>query len=113
MKIIFSLFCFVSSFILGAQISSIGLGYNQTAFHFTAAEGLLSSELTNSGGLAVDVLFQNKRESYYKLGVLYRQHNAKGGNALQAYNWKTNYIGPQILFTKEKSNNSPVILCSG
>ena len=105
MKIILSLFCFVSSFILGAQISSIGLGYNQTAFHFTAAEGLLSSELINSGGLTFDVLFQTKRESYYELGFLFRQYNAKGGNALQSYSWKTNYIGPQIIFTKENIFN--------
>ena len=101
MRIILSLFCFVSPFMVRAQISSIGLGYNQTAYHFTAEEGLPTSELINSGGLALDVLFETKSETPYQLGFLYRQYNASGGNALQSYSWKTNYIGPQITITKE------------
>lgn len=100
MRITTLLFCLFILLTTRAQLSSVGLGYLQTTYHFKAKEVLNSTDLSSSGGGAIDILVPTKN-NIISYGLMYRQFNATGGNALKTYDWKTHYLGPQLLVTKE------------
>lgn len=80
-----------------SQDLNITTGTNFTKYNYTNSSGEENPNLNPSSGsffeVSYSVPFNNRNDFKYVLGVTLNQFNATGGDFLNNYSWKTNYLG--------------------
>ena len=97
MKKIIFLSILLSMSTIHSQDLNIVTGTNFTTYDYTNSSGEENPNLNGSSGSFFEVSYSvpfNSRSSFkYLLGLTLNQFNATGGDFVNNYSWKTNYLG--------------------
>lgn len=85
----------VTNYSLMAQIHHLEIGQTLSQYNYKNSLGVINNQLTAVRGNKLGMFFKTKKENFV-YGLAYQEQNARGGNGAQIYQWKTQYIGPQL-----------------